>query len=119
MMPLKSGLSFHIVVLLQQDLADGARPGFTGPAEDWPEVPGRLPNRLDSHRDRDDRSGCHPRQPVAVSADERRRTYAEERHDNFDIYLPLWLARHNKTIFGGLYAAALLFTLARWRGWIG
>jgi hypothetical protein len=45
--------------------------------------------------------------------------YTEERHDNFDIYLPLWLARHNKTIFGGLYAAALLFTLARWRGWIG
>lgn len=45
--------------------------------------------------------------------------YTDERRDNFDIYLPLWLARHNKTIFGTLYAAGLLFTLARWRGWIG
>lgn len=45
--------------------------------------------------------------------------YTDERRDNFDSYLPLWLARHNKTIFGALYAAGLLFTLARWRGWIG
>src|SRR5512147_779247 len=43
--------------------------------------------------------------------------YTEERRDNFDIYLPLWLARHNKTIFGSLYAAALIFTLARWQRW--
>jgi hypothetical protein len=45
--------------------------------------------------------------------------YTEERRDNFDIYLPLWLARHNKTIFGTLYAAGVLFTLARWWEWIG
>ena len=42
--------------------------------------------------------------------------YTEERKANFDIYLPLWLARHNKTIFGALFAAAVLFVLARW--WI-
>jgi hypothetical protein len=45
--------------------------------------------------------------------------YTDDRRDNFDIYLPVWLARHNKTIFGGLFAAGLLFTLARWRGWPG
>jgi hypothetical protein len=40
--------------------------------------------------------------------------YTDDRHDNFDIYLPLWLARYNKHIFGSLFAAAVLFTLARW-----
>lgn len=45
--------------------------------------------------------------------------YTDDRHDNFDIYLPLWLARHNKTIFGSIYAASVVFTLVRWRGWIG
>ena len=42
--------------------------------------------------------------------------HTEERADNFDIYLPLWLARHNKTIFGTLFVAGELFTL--WRWWI-
>lgn len=36
--------------------------------------------------------------------------YTEDRADNFDIYLPLWLARHNKTIFGSLFVAGLVFT---------
>lgn len=40
--------------------------------------------------------------------------YTEDRRDNFDIYLPLWLARHNKFIFGILFVAGSLFTLARW-----
>lgn len=40
--------------------------------------------------------------------------YTEERTDNFDIYLPLWLARRNKTIFGTLFAAGELFWLWRW-----
>jgi hypothetical protein len=40
--------------------------------------------------------------------------YTEERTDNFDIYLPLWLARHNKTIFGTLFAVGELFVLGRW-----
>ena len=31
--------------------------------------------------------------------------YTAERADNFDIYLPLWLARYNKTIFGALFLA--------------
>lgn len=41
--------------------------------------------------------------------------YTEEREDNFDIYLPLWIARHNKAIFGSLYLAGVLYTLVLWR----
>jgi hypothetical protein len=40
--------------------------------------------------------------------------YTDDRRDNFDIYLPLLVARYNKHIFGPLYVAALLFTLLRW-----
>ena len=40
--------------------------------------------------------------------------YTSDRSDNFDIYLPKWLARHNKMIFGALYLAGILFTFARW-----
>jgi hypothetical protein len=45
--------------------------------------------------------------------------YTDDRRDNFDIYLPLWLARYNKLIFGSLFVAGVFFTLARWRGWVG
>jgi hypothetical protein len=40
--------------------------------------------------------------------------YTEDRTHNFDIYLPLWLARRNKTIFGTLFAIGGLFLLGRW-----
>jgi hypothetical protein len=40
--------------------------------------------------------------------------YTEDRRDNFDIYLPEWVARHNKTIFGGLYVAGIVVTLVLW-----
>jgi hypothetical protein len=40
--------------------------------------------------------------------------YTAERADNFDIYLPLWLARRNKTIFGTLFVIGELFVLGRW-----
>jgi hypothetical protein len=40
--------------------------------------------------------------------------YTDDRRDNFDIYLPLWLARYNKTIFGLLYVAGVLFAFIRW-----
>lgn len=40
--------------------------------------------------------------------------HTDERRDNFDIYLPLWLARHNKTIFGALFVAGTLLTVAVW-----
>jgi polyferredoxin len=40
--------------------------------------------------------------------------FTEERNDNFDIYLPLWLARHNKVIFGMLYVLGTAFAYVRW-----
>jgi hypothetical protein len=40
--------------------------------------------------------------------------YTRDRRDNFDIFLPEWLARYNKEIFGTLYVVFLVFALARW-----
>lgn len=40
--------------------------------------------------------------------------FTDDRRDNFDIYLPEWLARHNKRIFGTLYLAGLVFAIAHW-----
>ena len=40
--------------------------------------------------------------------------YTDDRQANFDIYLPEWLARNNKQIFGTLYAFAVLFLVLRW-----
>jgi hypothetical protein len=40
--------------------------------------------------------------------------YTEDRRDNFDIYLPLWIARFNKEIFGPIFLAASIFSLLRW-----
>jgi hypothetical protein len=40
--------------------------------------------------------------------------FTDDRRDNFDIYLPEWLARHNKHIFGWLYVAGIALTLLRW-----
>lgn len=42
--------------------------------------------------------------------------YTEDRADNFDIYLPLWLARHNKAIFGALFLGGEIVVLWRWFG---
>jgi len=42
--------------------------------------------------------------------------YTEDRSDNFDIYLPLWLARNNKRIFGALFIAGELIWMWRWTG---
>jgi hypothetical protein len=40
--------------------------------------------------------------------------HTDERADNFDIYLPAWLARHNKLIFTSLLIAGDAFALWRW-----
>jgi hypothetical protein len=42
--------------------------------------------------------------------------YTDDRRDNFDIYLPLWIARYNKHIFGALFAAGVLYALIQWLG---
>jgi len=41
--------------------------------------------------------------------------FTEDRRDNFDIYLPLWLARYNKQIFGTLFVAGTIFALVLWQ----
>ena len=40
--------------------------------------------------------------------------YTEDRRPNFDIYLPQWLARYNKEIFGSLFGVGVLFTIVLW-----
>jgi hypothetical protein len=40
--------------------------------------------------------------------------YIPETSANFDIYLPNWLARHNKTISGIVFIAGSLFALVEW-----
>ncbi|MFW5973250.1 MAG: hypothetical protein ACOCTG_04595 [Bacteroidota bacterium] len=44
--------------------------------------------------------------------------FTDDRRHNFDIYLPLWLAQYNKQIFGSLFVAGMLYTLAGWLNWI-
>lgn len=42
--------------------------------------------------------------------------YTEVRRDNFDIFLPEWVARHNKMNFGILYLAGIAVPVAVWLG---
>jgi hypothetical protein len=39
------------------------------------------------------------------------RKHTEDTRDNFDIYLPVWLARYNKQIFGSLFLIGLALVL--------
>lgn len=40
--------------------------------------------------------------------------HTTDRAPNFDIYLPLWLARYNKEIFAPLYLLSIAYTLCLW-----
>jgi hypothetical protein len=42
------------------------------------------------------------------------RHFTADRADNFDIYLPNWLARHNKVIFGGWFVVGEMVVLRYW-----
>jgi hypothetical protein len=42
--------------------------------------------------------------------------FTDKRADNFEIYLPNWLARHNKAIFGTIFVANELIVLWCWLG---
>ena len=48
--------------------------------------------------------GHCPLTPVAAR-------YTSDRRDNFDIYLPVWLARHNKVIFGTIFICGVIMTV--------
>jgi hypothetical protein len=45
-----------------------------------------------------------PLTPVAMK-------YTSDRRENFDIYLPEWLAKHNKLIFSTIFLAGLLLVI--------
>lgn len=40
--------------------------------------------------------------------------YTADRAPNFDIYLPVWLARNNQIVFGALFVASGLFVFWKW-----
>ncbi len=40
--------------------------------------------------------------------------YTSRREDNFDIYLPLWLARNNKNVFAPLYVLGAVYVAWAW-----
>lgn len=41
------------------------------------------------------------------------RKYSDSTKDNFDIYLPNWLAKHNKTIFTIIFVVGLVLVFIR------
>lgn len=61
-------------------------------------------------------AGCIVAMPLASRRGEHRTAarYTDDRHASFDIYLPEWLARHSTLIFGALYCAGVVVTIARW-----
>jgi hypothetical protein len=52
---------------------------------------------------------CKRTCPVTMIA----RKYSDSSKDNFDIFLPNWLARHNKTIYTVIVAIALIILVSR------
>lgn len=40
--------------------------------------------------------------------------FTDEQRPNFDIYLPEWLAKYNKEVFGSLYVAGIVYALFMW-----
>lgn len=51
---------------------------------------------------------------LVLIANDWRCPMTDDRRDNFDIYLPQWLARHNKLIFGTLYVVGIILTAVLW-----
>jgi len=44
--------------------------------------------------------------------------FTDDREDNFDIYLPLWLARYNKQIFGAIFVVDVVYAFGKWQCWL-
>jgi len=47
--------------------------------------------------------------PLTIMA----RKYSDSQKDNFDIFLPNWLARHNKTIFTTMFIVGVILVIYR------
>jgi|SRR5687768_10892341 len=56
--------------------------------------------------------GICPLTPIAAR-------YTSDRKDNFDIYLPVWLAKYNKFIFGALFVIGVIYMFLKWLSVIG
>lgn len=41
------------------------------------------------------------------------RKYSDSQKENFDIFLPIWLAKHNKAIFTSIFIVGLIIVLVR------
>lgn len=41
------------------------------------------------------------------------RKYSDSEKNNFDIYLPEWLAKYNKLIYGGIFSLSILILMYR------
>ena len=52
---------------------------------------------------------CNMFCPLTIVA----RKYSNSKKDNFDIFLPNWLARHNKLIFTTIYLIGVLIVIIR------
>ena len=50
--------------------------------------------------------------PITILA----RKYTDDDQDNFDIYLPVWLAKYTKLIYTGISVIIAVLTLLRLRG---
>ena len=48
--------------------------------------------------------------PLTIMA----RKYSDSTKDNFDIYLPNWLARYNKLIYSSIVSIILIILFLRW-----
>jgi hypothetical protein len=53
------------------------------------------------------------REPDAVPLTAIAERYTDDRRANFDIWLPEWLARHNKSIFGTMFVLGLIYTASQ------
>lgn len=42
------------------------------------------------------------------------RKYDLGKKDNFDIYLPNWLAKYNKVIFGAIFVTGMIMVIINW-----
>jgi len=40
--------------------------------------------------------------------------YTSDRRPNFDIFLPAWIARYNKQVFGSFFLLALIYAIFLW-----
>ena len=83
--------------------------------DDWLQAELEILRQLGSNRRQKQRKGhgADSDQTLCPLSDLAAR-YTDDRASNFDIYLPNWLASHNKAIFGTLFVVNELIVLWCW-----